>query len=112
MISVKYILYFLFGGIVISGAIYLGSLGRGLLAALVATFPVITSTTLFFLSREASLSESIVYARGLIYFTPAWLAYVTFVIFALPRMGIYKTLGFGLGLYILLALLTRSVITS
>jgi hypothetical protein len=42
---VKYALYFLLGGVLVSGSTYVGSMGRGFAAAFASTFPAITGMT-------------------------------------------------------------------
>jgi hypothetical protein len=105
--AIKFILYFLLGGTIVSLVSYLGSMGRGLLSAFVATFPAITLVTMIFIYRERGLAASYAYAKGLVFFFPAWLAYLMFVVFALPRWGIWKALAGALLLFMTLVVLIR-----
>ena len=108
--AIKFILYFLVGGTIVSLVSYLGSSGRGLLSAFVATFPAITLVTMIFIYLEGGLTVTHSYAKGLALFFPAWFAYLLFVVFALPRWGIWKTLAGALFLFMSIVAIIRLAI--
>jgi len=82
-------------------------MGRGLLSAFVATFPAITLVTMILIYREGGLPAAHSYAKGLVFFFPAWFAYLMFVVFALPRWGLWKALAGALLLFMTLVALIR-----
>lgn len=93
--------YFILGGTVVTLVAYLGSQGKGLLAAFIATFPVITLLTFVLIHSQSGVSATISYAKGLLIITPAWLLYVACVLILLPKWGIVRALGLGILIYIL-----------
>jgi hypothetical protein len=82
-------------------------MGRGLLSAFVATFPAITLVTMIIIYREGGPTAAYSYAKGLVFFFPAWFAYLLFVVFTLPRWGIWKALAGALLLFMALVVLIR-----
>ena len=82
-------------------------MGRGLLSAFVATFPAITLVTMIFIYREGGYTAAYSYAKGLALFFPAWFAYLMFIVFTLPRWGIWKALAGALLLFMTLVALIR-----
>lgn len=83
--------------------IYLASMGRGTTAAFIATLPVLTVFTFILIYAEGGKDVVIDYARGLIVFTPPWLAYVATVVLGIERLGLFKSLGLGVLIYIVLS---------
>lgn len=97
--GLKYVVYFLLGGTIVSLSTYLGSQGRSFLAAFASTFPAITGAT-FILMYLNGGSEAIVnYAKNLLWFVPPWLIYVTSMIVGVPRVGFWPATGIALALY-------------
>ncbi|MCI0526757.1 MAG: DUF3147 domain-containing protein [Nitrospira sp.] len=107
---IKLILYFLVGGFVVSLVAYLGSAGRGLLSAFVATFPHITLVTLILIYLNGGVEHTLPYAKGLLLFAPAWLTYVGAFVLLLPRTGFWVALSGSLGVFLLVILATRILI--
>ncbi len=99
----RLILYFLIGGITTVLTIYLASLGRGTTAAFIATLPVLTVFTFILIYAEGGKEVMLDYARGLIIFAFPWLCYVATVILGIDRLGIFKSLGLGVVIYIVLS---------
>jgi hypothetical protein len=96
---VKYTVYFLLGGTIVSLSTYLGSQGRSFLAAFASTFPAITGAT-FILMYLTDGSDSLVgYAKNLLWFVPPWMVYVTSMIVAVPRLGFWPAMIGSLALY-------------
>ena len=85
----------------------MGGTGRGLLSAFVATFPAITLVTMILIHQEKGLTASYSYAKGLVFFFPAWFAYLMFVVIVLPRWGLWKALAGALLLFMALVVLIR-----
>ncbi len=108
--NLRLVLYFILGGSITVVTAYLAGMGRGTLSAFIATLPLLT--VLSFLLIYAEGGEVVVkeYARGLIIFTPPWLAYVATVMLATERLGIFKSLGLGILVYMLLSGLFRQLL--
>lgn len=90
--------------------IYLAGMGRGTSAAFVATLPVLTVFTFILIYAEGGKDTVIDYARGLIVFTPPWLCYVATVILCVERLGIFRSLGLGVLIYIVLSSILRAIL--
>ena len=95
----RFALYFLIGGIIVSVSSYVGAQGRGFLAALVSTFPAITGVTILLIYLNGGRNPAFTYATHLLWFVPPWLIYVGFLILAIPRVNFWLALSGALGLY-------------
>ncbi len=107
---IKLALYFVVGGVVVSAVTYFGSAGRGLLSAFVATLPHISLLTFILIYLNSGEAPTLAYARGLLIFAPAWLAYVTAFMLLLPRAGFWPALGGSVTLFFTAIALTRLLI--
>jgi uncharacterized membrane protein (GlpM family) len=96
---VKYGLYFLIGGLVVSLSTYLGTKGEGFLAAFASTFPAITGVTFILIYMNGGNDVTLTYAKHLLWFVPPWLAYVGFMILAVNRLGFWPTMVGSLAVY-------------
>ncbi|MEW6214612.1 MAG: DUF3147 domain-containing protein [Nitrospirota bacterium] len=105
----KYFLYFLTGGVIVSVVTYFASQAKGLLAAFVANLPVITLITFLTIYFESGQKAVVSYAEGLIIMLFPWLAYIFAIIFLTLRLGFIASLIIGISLYLLLAYLIISV---
>ncbi len=103
----KYVLYFVLGGSVVSLATYLGSTGRGYVAALASTFPIITGMTFVLIYLTSGAPQTLAYAKNLLWFVPPWVAYVSFVIFGVNRVGFWPAIVGGYVLYLSCVVLIR-----
>ncbi len=99
----SFILYFLLGGTIVSVVTFMGSQGKGLLAAFVATFPTMTVLTFSLIYSKAGQAATTNYAKGLLMMTPPWIIYVLCLIFLLPRWGFTRSLIIGVLTYMALA---------
>jgi hypothetical protein len=99
---VKSLLYFVLGGLMVSISTYLGSMGRGFLAAFVSTFPAITGVTIVLIYLNGGTEFAAIYARHLLWLVPAWLAYVGILILAIPRLGFWVAMAMALTIYMIL----------
>src|SRR5437879_13817029 len=102
----KYALYFVIGGTVVSLTTYLGSLGRSWLAAFVTTFPALTGITFILMYLNAGSEPTVPYARNLLYFVVPWLAYVGFYLLPIARLGFLVTLTVAIARFATLSLLS------
>ena len=101
--DLRLILYFIMGGSVVALSTYLAGRGQGTLSAFVSTLPLVTGLTFLLIRAEGGSDAVREYARGLIIFTPAWLCYVAVVMLGTSRFGIFKSVGLGILLYIVLS---------
>ncbi len=103
--EIKYILYFIAGGTIVSLVTYLASHAKGLLAAFFANLPAITIITFLMIYFESGQKEVISYAKGLIIMLFPWLVYIFSVILFSSKFGFIQSLIIGLSLYLSIALL-------
>lgn len=97
---VKYAVYFLLGGTIVSVSTYLGSQGKSFLAAMASTFPAITGVTFILLYVSGGGTATVDYAKNLLWFVPPWIVYVLAMIMGIPRLGFWPTMAGSLVLYI------------
>jgi hypothetical protein len=95
----KYSLYFLLGGTLVSLSTYIGAQGRGFLAAFISTFPAITGVTITLIYLNGGNEPAHVYAKHLLWLVPAWVLYVGCLIFGINRFGFWPTIAGSLTLY-------------
>ncbi|MBF8264932.1 MAG: hypothetical protein HW384_796 [Dehalococcoidia bacterium] len=103
-------IYFVVGGAIIASTTYFASVGRGFVAAFVATVPTTSLLTFIFTHMEAGNAGVMAYAKGLLYFLPAWLSYALTVVFTLEKIGLVKSLVLGLVIFLALSFVTRLVV--
>ncbi len=106
----KYALYFVIGGTVVSLTTYLGSLGRSWLAAFVTTFPALTGITFILMYLNAGSEPTVPYARNLLYFVVPWLAYVGFYLLTIDRLGFWLTLTGAIALFVTVSVLSKLIV--
>jgi hypothetical protein len=106
----KYALYFIVGGTVVSLTTYLGSLGRSWLAAFVTTFPALTGLTFILMYLNAGVEPTVPYARNLLYFVVPWLAYVGFYLVAIDRLGFWLALSGAVALFVAVSALSKLIL--
>lgn len=99
--GVKYVVYFFLGGLLVSGSTYLGSHGKGFLAAFASTLPVISGLTFILVYLNAGGGPTVAFAKNLIWLSPPWFLYVGTMIVGVPRLGFWTTYGLAIGLYFL-----------
>ena len=106
----KYVIYFVLGGSLVSISTYFGSHGKGFLAALVSTLPVISgvSFTLIFLS--AGTGPTVSFAKNLIWLSPPWFAYVFTMMFGVPRFGFAISFAMAMTLFAVLVSIIRVIL--
>ncbi len=96
---VKYVVYFILGGTIVSLSTYLGSQGRSFLAAFASTFPAITGATFILIYLNGGSDSLVGYAKNLLWFVPPWLVYVSAMILGVPRLGFWPATAVSLTLY-------------
>jgi len=96
---VKYAVYFLLGGTIVSLSTFLGSQGKSFLAAFASTFPAITGATFVLLYLNGGNDAIVGYAKNLLWFVPPWIVYVTVMIVGIPRFGFWPAMVCSLVFY-------------
>lgn len=105
----QYLVYFLVGGMLVALVAYLGSRGNGMLAAFVASMPILFLLNVLLIYRSGGAAATVTCARGYLLFLPAFACYATLTIWLLPRLGIPKALLPGLLIY-LVPVMTRKLL--
>ncbi len=95
----RYGLYFVLGGFLVSVSTYFGSQGRSFLAAFASTFPAITGATFLLIYLNSGSDNVVIYAKDLLWFIAPWILYVTAMILAVPRVGFWSAMGLSLALF-------------
>jgi hypothetical protein len=106
----KYALYFVIGGTVVSLTTYLGSLGRSWLAAFITTFPALTGLTFILMYLNVGVEPTVPYARNLLYFVVPWLAYVGFYLLTIDRLGFWPALTGAVALFVAVSALSKLIV--
>jgi uncharacterized membrane protein (GlpM family) len=96
---IKYLVYFLLGGTIVSISTYLGSQGRSFLAAFASTFPAMTGATFILIYLNGGSEHLVTYAKNLLWFVPPWLVYVGCMIYGVERFGFWLSMVGSLVLY-------------
>ncbi len=96
----KYIFYFIVGGLVVSSTAYYGSTGRGFIAALISMFPSMTVLTFSLIYRAGGQASVVDYAKNLVYGVPPWILYVFTVAWLCEHIGIWRSLTLGIVIYL------------
>ena len=108
--EIKYLFYFLIGGLVVTAVTYFAAQAKGLLAAFIANLPIITLITFLMIYFAAGENLVLSYAKGLLIMLLPWLIYIFSVLFFTPKFGFLPSLIIGLLLYLLIGylILTKS----
>lgn len=106
--GVRYLFYFLIGGIVVTLVTYFANQAKGLLSAFIANLPTITLVTFLTIYFTSGQEMVISYAKGLMIMLFPWLLYILAIIFPTPRFGFLPSLIIGLLLYLSTAFLILS----
>ena len=96
----KFILYFIVGGLVVSLTTYYGSKGQGFTAALISMFPSLTVLTFFLIYKAGGDASVISYAKNLAFGVPPWILYIIAVAMLCEHLGIWLSLAVGVILYL------------
>ncbi|MCI0427812.1 MAG: DUF3147 domain-containing protein [Nitrospiraceae bacterium] len=107
---VKYAVYFLLGGTIVSVSTYLGSQGKSFLAAFTSTFPAITGATFVLIYLNGGSDAIVSYAKNLLWFVPPWTVYVISMIAGVPRFGFWPAMIGSLVLYLGCVVLVKMVL--
>ncbi len=106
----RYLLYFVIGGTVVSLTTWFGSMGRSWLAAFVSTFPALTVITFILIYLNGGIADTVPYAKNLLYFVVPWVAYVGLFILTVEPLGFWVALICSVIAFVGVAGLSRLVI--
>ncbi len=106
----KYALYFIIGGTVVSVSTWAGSLGRSWLAAFASTLPTLTVLTFIFIYESAGAAPTVPYAKNLLHFVVPWIAYVGFYLLTVERFGFWVALVGSVAVFVGVAALSKFLI--
>ncbi|HUV44249.1 MAG TPA: hypothetical protein VMW13_05405 [Dehalococcoidales bacterium] len=95
----QYLVYFMIGGSVVATIAYVGTHHGGLLAAFVASLPVLFFVSLTLLYRNGGLDAALQYVKGSLLFLPVFVLYAVLTAWLLPRLGSLTAIIPGLALY-------------
>ena len=105
----QYMIYFLVGCTVVTAVAYVGSRGNGILAAVIASLPVLFLTSVLLMYRNGGVATSLEYVKGSLLFLPAFACYATLTIWLLPRLGMPEALLPSLPIYLLPVMIRKVV---
>ena len=101
----KYLIYFILGGLIVILTTYFGSERKGLIAAFFALFPFILAFTQFTIYSTGGLDAVASYVRGLLLVVPILILYLICILYLLPRYGFWVSLASGTIIYIIVAII-------
>lgn len=104
---VRYGMYFILGGTLVSVSTYLGSHGKGFMAALASTLPIISGVTFILIFVNAGSAPTVSFAKHMIWLSPPWFVYVGTMIAFVPKLGFWPAYGLAIVLYLAGVGLTR-----
>ncbi|MEI8002716.1 MAG: hypothetical protein WCG94_00100 [Methanothrix sp.] len=107
--DLRLVIYFLIGGVVTALTAYFASQGRGMFSAFITTLPLQTVLGFLIIYAEGGSKTVEEYAWSLLIFTPPWLCYVFIVLLGVNRIGIIKSLGLGILLFVILSVLVQKM---
>jgi hypothetical protein len=102
--GLKFILYFIIGGSILTLVTYFGSKDKGILAAFIALFPMVTIMSIVTIYSEAGSLSVLDYVKGLLILTPVWIFFLLCVAYLLPKQGLLVAIGIGLAFYIVISI--------
>ncbi|UTB32256.1 MAG: hypothetical protein NKF70_12270 [Methanobacterium sp. ERen5] len=104
--NLKFILYFLIGGSILALVAYLGSKDRGVMASFLTGAPIMTLLSVIAIYFESGNKCASDYLTGLLYLTPAWIIFLTIMLYLMANMKIIPSLIAGTIIYMIIATLT------
>lgn len=103
--GLKFLLYFIIGGSILTLVTYFGSKDKGILAAFIALFPMVSLMSILTIYSEAGSLPVLDYVKGLIILTPFWIIFLFCILYLLPKQGLFVALVVGLAIYIILSVI-------
>lgn len=97
----RYLLYFLMGGITVTLVVLFAELGHPFLSGMVIVFPAVTVISFYFIGRAAGPEAVAVTAKSALYTSAVvWVPYILTVIYLAPRAGVNRALLMGIGVFL------------
>ena len=103
--GLKFILYFIIGGSILTLVTYYGSKDKGILAAFIALFPMVSLMSILTIYSEAGSLPVLDYVKGLLILTPVWIIFLFCLLYLLPKTGLFVAICIGIAVYIIIAVL-------
>ena len=103
--GLKFLLYFIIGGSILTLVTYFGSKDKGILAAFIALFPMVSLMSILTIYSEAGSLPVLDYVKGLLILTPLWIIFLFCILYLLPKQGLVVALIIGLAIYIILSVI-------
>jgi hypothetical protein len=100
----KFIIYFIIGGSILTLVTYYGARDKGVLAAFIAMFPLVTVMSILTIYSQAGSLPVLNYVKGLLILTPIWILFLFCIVYLFPRFGLFTALGIGIVIYLLLSI--------
>lgn len=102
---VKYLFYFLTGGVIVTLTTFLAESGNPILAGIVGMFPSASLVTLYLAGKSAGGEIVSQTAKSyLISAFLAWIPYLLVIIYLAPKIGVNKALLIGVAVFLILAI--------
>ena len=108
--SLKYLLYFIVGGSILTLVTFFGSKDKGIIAAFIALFPMVSLMSIITIYSEAGNLPVMDYVRGLLILTPAWIIFLFCILYLMPKQGLLVAVVVGLAIYIILSVILIKLI--
>jgi uncharacterized membrane protein (GlpM family) len=106
MAWMKYLLYFVSGGVITTVIVSLEESGMPLFSRLAALFPVFTWISYMFLGESETPQQIASHAKFVLAGTiVSWIPYMLSIIYFSPRIGVYKAIAVSIILFVVIALL-------
>lgn len=97
----RYLLYFLMGGITVTLVVLFAEMGRPFLSGLAIVFPAVTVISFYFIGRAAGPESVAMTARSALYTSAVvWVPYILTVIYLAPRVGVNRALLMGVAVFL------------
>jgi hypothetical protein len=87
--GLKFLLYFIIGGSILTLVTYFGSKDKGILAAFIAFFPMVSLMSILTIYSEAGGLPVLDYVKGLLILTPLWIIFLICIIYTTKTRVIY-----------------------
>lgn len=101
---IKYLLYFLVGGSIITSAALLAELGHPFLGGILMVLPNLSLVGFYFVNKVAGSSAVLVTVKSSLLGTIfVWPVYMISILFLIPKLGVNKSLVIGLIISLFLA---------
>ncbi len=103
--GLKFLLYFIIGGFILTLVTYFGSKDKGILAAFIALFPLVSLMSILTIYSEAGSLPVLDYVKGLLILTPVWIIFLFCIVYLLPKQGLFVAIVIGLAIFIIISVL-------